>query len=194
MNAIDTINQFVDAMLTSQAKFDSIKAETDKRNNDVKECISSFHSGISAIMNSRANVKNAELQAIMQRQLEALEHMLKSVAASLEAMQKGMKFIHEHEDSFNIAVFGKVKAGKSYTGNFIMGNVIRDFGVQTSYDKTERPTVTVIDRGRKSTQEKLAESVTRLTEKIYNVDSKVENIKAELQDLKATLFEVKVKF
>ena len=157
MNAIETINQFVEAMISSQTKFQDIKAEVDRRNHEVEECISGFQSGIREVMRNGGKVKNAELQEIINRQLAELENLLNIVAASLEATQKGMKFIHEYEDSFNIAVFGKVKAGKSYTGNFIMGNVIRDMGIHTSYDKLTPPTVTVIDRGKKSTQAKLAE-------------------------------------
>ena len=56
--------------------------------------------------------------------------------------------VHDYEDMFKVVVFGKVKAGKSYTGNFIMGNVIRDMGVHTHYDWTPRPTVKIIDRVR----------------------------------------------
>ncbi len=56
--------------------------------------------------------------------------------------------VHDYEDMFKVVVFGKVKAGKSYTGNFIMGNVIRDMGVHTHYDWTPRPTVKISDRGR----------------------------------------------
>ena len=149
MNAIETINQFVEAMISSQTKFQDIKAEVDRRNHEVEECISGFQSGIREVMRNGGKVKNAELQEIINRQLAELENLLNIVAASLEATQKGMKFIHEYEDSFNIAVFGKVKAGKSYTGNFIMGNVIRDMGIHTSYDKLTPPTVTVIDRGKK---------------------------------------------
>ena len=157
MNAIEAINEFVDAMLASQTKFENIKAEADKRNHEVEECISSFKSGIDAVKSSGIKVKNTELQEITQMQLAELDNLLKVVAASLEATRKGMQFIHEYEDSFNIAVFGKVKAGKSYTGNFIMGNVIRDMGTATSYDRIERPKVEVYDRGKRNTQSKLAE-------------------------------------
>ena len=55
--------------------------------------------------------------------------------------------VHDYEDMFKVVVFGKIKAGKSYTGNFIMGNVIRDMGVRTHYDWIPRLTVKVIDRG-----------------------------------------------
>ena len=157
MNAIEAVNQFVDAMLTSKTQFTDIKAQAEKRNNAVKECISRFQSGIREITSRGVKVRNSELQEISRRQLSDLEKMLELVAARLENTRKGMKFINEYEDSFNIAVFGKVKAGKSYTGNFIMGNVIRDAGIRTSYDKTERPTVTVIDRGNVSKSDKLAE-------------------------------------
>ena len=157
MTAIESINHFVDVMLAGRTKFENIKAEIDRQNQSVSECISRFQSGINAIMSSGVKVNDSELQDISKRQLGELKILLEKVAASLSSMQKGMTFINKHEDSFNIAVFGKVKAGKSYTGNFIMGNLIRDMGIHTSYDKTERPTVHVIDRGRESTRSELAE-------------------------------------
>ena len=158
MNAVESINHFVDVMLNSQTKFSDIKNEADRRNNAVKECISRFESGIRAVMSKPLNIKDSELQEIVHRQISELDILLKKVAASIEATRKGMQFIKEYEDSFNVAVFGKVKAGKSYTGNFIMGNVIRELGIHTSYDRPECPdTITVIDKGRKSTRDKLAE-------------------------------------
>ena len=54
-------------------------------------------------------------------------------------------------------MFGKVKAGKSYLGNFIMGNRIRDLGLETSFDKLERPTVEIHDRGKVTTNSRMAE-------------------------------------
>ena len=158
MNAIASINEFVDVMLESKADFQNVKAQAESRNNQVKECISRFEAAIRELTGRKVKVKNPELEDISRKQTAGLEEMLQRVAASLEATRRGMKFINEYEDSFNIAVFGKVKAGKSYTGNFIMGNVIRDLGIATSYDKIQpRPTVTVIDRGKKTTQAKLAE-------------------------------------
>lgn len=158
MNAIASINEFVDVMLASKADFQKVKAEVERRNAQVEECISRFEAAIRELTGRKVKVKNPELQEISQKQTAGLEEMLQRVAESLEATRRGMKFINEYEDSFNIAVFGKVKAGKSYTGNFIMGNVIRDLGIATSYDKIQpRPTVTVIDRGKKTTQAKLAE-------------------------------------
>lgn len=157
MTAIESINHFVDVMLESKVKFQDIKAETDRLNEALRECISRFKAGIDSIISTGVNLSDSELKEISQRQISELKILLERLAASLESTRKGMKFIREYEDSFNIAVFGKVKAGKSYTGNFIMGNVIRDMGIHTSYDRTERPKVEVYDRGKKTTQSRLSE-------------------------------------
>ena len=157
MKAINSINEFVDVMLASKTKFENVKSEIDSKNNALKNSIAKFQSGINSIMSQNVKTSDKELQEISQKQLNELKILLEKVAASMESTRKGMTFINKYEDSFNIAVFGKVKAGKSYTGNFIMGNVIRDIGVKTSYDKIERPKVEVYDRGKISTQAKLAE-------------------------------------
>ncbi len=108
-------------------------------------------------MNSEIQIDDKEMQRLYNSASSELKEMLNKVAASVENIQKGMKFITDYEQSFNVAVFGKVKAGKSYLGNFIMGNVIRDLGIASSYDKLERPKVEVYDRGNVTTREKLSE-------------------------------------
>ena len=156
MNAIEAINQFVDVMLDSKTAFENIKAEAEQQNKAVEECIARFREDMSRLK-SKVDVRDSGLRELSQKQIATLEEMLKTVGGKLEAVRRDMQFIKEYEDSFNIAVFGKVKAGKSYTGNFIMGNGLRDFGIHTSYDKISRPTVKVIDRGKVSERASLAE-------------------------------------
>ena len=75
----------------------------------------------------------------------------------LEEAKDGMQFIQDYEDSLNVVVFGKVKAGKSYLGNLMMGNAIRKLHTKTSYDRLEQPKVKVYDQGTCTTQDKLKE-------------------------------------
>lgn len=157
MNAQDSINTFVDAMIDSKEKFEKLKAEFNRKNDEVTGRIQGFQQEISQILQQRIEVEDEELQKLFDGVTAELKRLLDNVADSMTKTQKGMKFISDYEQSFNVAVFGKVKAGKSYLGNFIMGNSIRDLGIKTSYDKLERPKVTVYDRGKINTQEKLAE-------------------------------------
>jgi len=157
MDAQDSINTFVDAMLDSKAKFEKLKAEFNKKNQEVTGSIDGFQKEISQILHQRIEADDEEIQKLFDGVTNELKRLLNCVADSMEKTQKGMKFISDYEQSFNVAVFGKVKAGKSYLGNFIMGNPIRDLGIKTSYDKLERPKVVVYDRGKVNTQEKLAE-------------------------------------
>lgn len=157
MNAQDSINTFVDAMIDSKEKFEKLKAEFNRKNDDVTGRIQGFRQEITQILQQRIEVEDEELQKLFDGVTSELKRLLDNVTDSMEKTQKGMRFISEYEQSFNVAVFGKVKAGKSYLGNFIMGNSIRDLGIKTSYDKLERPKVIVYDRGKVNTQEKLAE-------------------------------------
>ena len=157
MNAQDSINTFVDAMIGSKEKFEKLKAEFNRKNDEVTERIQGFQQEIAQILQQRIEVDDEELQKLFEGVTSELKRLLDNAADSMTKTQKGMKFISDYEQSFNVAVFGKVKAGKSYLGNFIMGNSIRDLGIKTSYDKLERPKVIVYDRGKVNTQEKLAE-------------------------------------
>lgn len=157
MGMYEGINEFVDAMTDSEEKFRDIKASFDKKNSGVEQCIKKFRQDISGVISQKIETEDEDIQKTYDGILAELSKLLSGVAKCIEDTKKGMKFITDYEQSFNIAVFGKVKAGKSYLGNFIMGNTIRDLGKKTSYDRLERPRVEVYDRGKKSTQEKLAE-------------------------------------
>lgn len=153
MTAIEAINEFVETMLGCEDTFKAIEG-SDKK---LTQCIERFLESIKTITETSRPDDNSGLKDIQDSQTETLRKMLEDVAAKMDATKKSMGFINSNKESFNIAVFGKVKAGKSYTGNFIMGNVIRDMGIQTSYDRTERPKVTVIDKSKVTSAEKLAE-------------------------------------
>ncbi len=157
MSIKDSINVFVDTMIDSKEKFESVKASFDEKHIILEEQIQNFKQEITSILKQELVIDDEDLQAMFNQATEELKKLLNQVTVNMDSTQKGMKFISDYEQSFNIAVFGKVKAGKSYLGNFIMGNVIRDMGIQTSYDKLERPKVEVYDRGKRTTQDRLAE-------------------------------------
>lgn len=153
MTAIEAINEFVDTMLTCGDTLKKIEGSDEK----LSQCIQKFLASISEITKTSSTDDNTGLKEIQDSHTQTLRKMLEDVAANMENTRKSMSFISENKESFNIAVFGKVKAGKSYTGNFIMGNVIRSMGIHTSYDKITPPKVTVIDKGKITSSEKLAE-------------------------------------
>lgn len=157
MNSIGSINAFVDTMLESKARFETIRVSFEQKNETLIKAIQSFDDKIKNIQKPEIQMEDEELRVMYKNISDELGIMLTGVVASVNNIQKGMKFITDYEQSFNVAVFGKVKAGKSYLGNFIMGNVIRDLGITSSYDNLERPKVEVYDRGTKYTQEKIAE-------------------------------------
>lgn len=153
MTAVEAINEFVETMLDCRETLDKIEGSDEK----LSQCIKTFAERISDITKPNAQSDNPAVKDIQDSQTETLREMLKDVGAKMDATRENMKFIVSNKESFNIAVFGKVKAGKSYTGNFIMGNVIRSMGIKTSYDNITPPKVTVYDRGKITSAEKLAE-------------------------------------
>lgn len=158
MKGIDSINAFVDTMLESKDEFEKIKLSFEQKRDDLKKAIDSFTQNVRELYKTRVQIEDENMQKLYDQISGELGKMLEGVKASADKEWESIKFITKYEQSFNVAVFGKVKAGKSYLGNFIMGNVIRNLGIASSYDKVvERPKVEVHDRGKVTTQDKLSE-------------------------------------
>ncbi len=152
------VNRFVDAMIDSEGMFQQVKQEIELKNRAVEHCIGQIQKEIQEMRDMRLETDDASLKQLYENLQSSLGDLLTEVTSAMEKNRTGTKFIQDHEQSFNIAVFGKVKAGKSYLGNFIMGNQLRDMGLKTSYDRiAKRPVVEVYDRGTVHTQDRLSE-------------------------------------
>lgn len=158
MTALESINQFVDTMLACEHSFEEIRLEIGKRNSQLANCVKQFKSSAERLMSDKIETEDEALQKLYDDIHKTLAELLRAIQKDIERQQKGAKFIKDHEQSFNVAVFGKVKAGKSYLGNFIMGSQIRKLGLETAYSKLPSPPVVeVYDRGKQSKQDHLSE-------------------------------------
>ena len=105
----------------------------------------------------KLKAQDKSIQEIYDASTKVLKDTLDGLTKELEEARSGMQFIQDNENSLNVVVFGKVKAGKSYLGNLMMGNAIRKLPTKTSYDRLEQPKVKVYDQGTCTTQDKLKE-------------------------------------
>ena len=155
------INEFVDTMLEQQSQFENIQSSITRCENEVDQVISDLENTERRLVDSsRAKMgdnRDSDITNIFDVSSESLVHTITEVNQKIREAVKGMEFIQDFEKHFTVAVFGKVKAGKSYIGNFVMGNGIKKLGLPSSYDKLPPITVHVYDRGKVSTQDKLEE-------------------------------------
>lgn len=161
MSRMDIINEFVDTMLEQQSQFENIQSSITRCENEVDQVISDLENTERRLVDSsRAKMgdnRDSDITNIFDVSSESLVHTITEVNQKIREAVKGMEFIQDFEKHFTVAVFGKVKAGKSYIGNFVMGNGIKKLGLPSSYDKLPPITVHVYDRGKVSTQDKLEE-------------------------------------
>lgn len=161
MSMMEKINGFVDTMLEQQHQFEEIQnnisccedsvesiiAQLDTRE---RELVSSAKAGMAdSKAEGVADIFNASSKSLVETMSDANQKIREAI--------KGMTFIQNFEKHFTIAVFGKVKAGKSYIGNFVMGNPVKKAGITSAYDKLEQMVVHVYDRGNVSKQKNLSE-------------------------------------
>lgn len=160
MGMLDSINTFVDTMIEEQSSFDQIKSEITKREDDVLSVLKKLENNENEIINvikkdiAKSNDENME--EIFSRTSESLYTTMADANKKIEEVVKGMTFIHDFEKHFTVSVFGKVKAGKSYIGNFIMGHPVQKAGIESSYGKLGDLAVHVYDRGKMYKQNKLS--------------------------------------
>lgn len=157
----NTINSFVETMLAEQENFEDIQNEIKRCEDSVQAVIDNFnvkekHLIETAQQNLQSSGKK-EFSQIFEISAQSLNVTLEGVTDRIKEAIKGMTFIQGFEKKFTIAVFGKVKAGKSYIGNFVMGNSIKQTGADTIYNRIEKPIVNVYDCGKLSQQDNLSE-------------------------------------
>ncbi len=163
MGMFEDINQFVDTMIEEQNCFENMQSEVSKKEDDVLQELSRLKTSerecIDQIQLELSKNNDEDMQKIFTNTSEIFFNALSDSNKKIEEAIKGMTFIHDFEKHFTVSVFGKVKAGKSYIGNFIMGNTLRKEGIASSYDKLSDLTVHVYDRGKMYEQNKLSTAV-----------------------------------
>ena len=163
MGMMDSINAFVDTMITEQSNFENMQNEISKREDDVLAVLKNLETKeneiITELKKRIAKTEDENMQEIFDKSSESLYLSISEANKKIQEAVKGMTFIHDFEKHFTVSVFGKVKAGKSYIGNLIMGHPVRKAGLASSYDKLSDLTVHVYDRGKMYEQNKLSTAI-----------------------------------
>lgn len=161
MNMMESINSFVETMLEEKHQFEQLQGEVSRCEKETQDIINALGKREAKLVEEAEAAmqenQSEEIRSIFQDSAHSLEQTLQTANRVIEDAMKGMDFIEEFEKHFTIAVFGKVKAGKSYIGNFVMGHPMRKYGIKSAYDKLEPPVVQVYDRGKQTTQAELSE-------------------------------------
>ena len=153
----DAINRFADTMANTVEKFKGVRESAEGKTEEIDQCIKTFEKDVKQARTHKLKAQDKSIQEIYDASTKVLKDTLDGLMKELEEARNGMQFIQDNENSLNVVVFGKVKAGKSYLGNLMMGNAIRKLPTKTSYDRLEQPKVKVYDQGTCTTQDKLKE-------------------------------------
>lgn len=161
MSMMEHINGFVNTMLEQQHQFEDIQNNVSRCENSVEDIITRLGERERALLSSAqsgmAGVNEAGVADILNTSSQSLVKTMTDANEKIQEAVKGMTFIQDFEKRFTIAVFGKVKAGKSYIGNFVKGNWLKKAGIASAYDSLDKIVVHVYDRGKVSTQDDLSE-------------------------------------
>lgn len=153
----DAINRFADTMANTVEKFKGVRESAEGKTEEIGKCIQTFNKSVEQARTHKLKAQDKSIQEIYDASTKVLKDTLDGLTKELEEARDGIQFIQDNENSLNVVVFGKVKAGKSYLGNLMMGNAIRKLSTKTSYDRLEQPKVEVYDQGTCTTQDKLKE-------------------------------------
>lgn len=159
MSMIGQINIFVDTMLEQRQQFEKMQNTIVDCNTNVKNVLAQLENHVQELVSSAksAMAEDKSTADIFTNASNSLVTAMNDANHKILEASKGMVFMKDFEKHFTVAIFGKVKAGKSYIGNFVMGNAVKKAGLASSYDKLEKIKVHVYDRGKESTQDSLSE-------------------------------------
>lgn len=160
MEMLACINDFVETMESEKSRFENTQNEISRREEEVAQVLEKLKVNegriTEAIKKQIAEIQDENIEIIFAQTSDTIEQTITETGDKITEAVKGMKFIQDFEKHFTVSVFGKVKAGKSYIGNFVMGQPLRSNGIESAYDKLEDLTVHVYDRGEMYTQGKLS--------------------------------------
>lgn len=160
MKMMECINNFVDTMIDEKSQFETMQNEVARREDDVAHILNELEQEennlINRLRSKIAENKDESIQAIFSQTSNSIFDTIQDANKKIKEAIAGMEFITKFEKQFTVSVFGKVKAGKSYIGNFVTGQPLRKNKIPSSYDKLNDLTVYVYDRGSQYKQNKLS--------------------------------------
>lgn len=159
MNQIETTNKFIDVMCEAEGKLAGVKQKIDERKEKAQHLIDNFSSTQKQIIDDeRKKITSKSSLAIFEDYRRILNKAVDTQKAQHTEYIKGTEFINKFEETFIVSVFGKVKSGKSYLGNYIMGTAFKKNHIVTNYDKLGDLKVNVYDKGKLSHSNTLSEN------------------------------------
>lgn len=170
MNQIETANRFINVMLDAEGKLSGVKQKIDDRKRKAQELIAGFAEKQKMVIDDeKRNITSESSLRIFEDYRRVLDKAVESQKQKHLEFIKGTEFIHNFEETFIVSVFGKVKSGKSYLGNYIMGNAYKSNNIATNYDKLKNIEVIVYDRGKYSKVNELSENIDETNGKGFGV-------------------------
>lgn len=118
----DAINRFADTMANTVEKFKGVRESAEGKTKEIDQCIKTFEKDVKQARTHKLKAQDKSIQEIYDASTKVLKDTLDGLTKELEEARNGMQFIQDNENSLNVVVFGKVKAGKSYLGNLMMGD------------------------------------------------------------------------
>lgn len=153
---VSGINKFVDAMIDSKYKLQSIQVEVSNKEKEIANIVKGLNKDIGNIIKKeKSNSDIDDINEIFDSTSKFIDEYFKNAFVQIDNTRKGMEFIKNFEKCFIVSVFGKVKSGKSSIGNFVMGNDLKKYKIDSSYDKLGPIKVQVYDRGKMTEQTNL---------------------------------------
>ena len=145
-------------MLKSEEELKNVQISISNRKTEIENTIQALDNSLKNVFNNvTGETEGGEgVRELLNSAITQLGGFAENAKKEIEEANKGMKFIEDFEETFIVSIFGKVKAGKSYLGNFIMGNSFKKYSKKSQFSRLGNVEVTVYDRGKQSQQSVLS--------------------------------------
>ncbi len=159
MDILSNSNDFLEKIKLLKKDLESFQNTLDQKGKNIENTVNN----LSNFKNSSNSTKN-KLDNLLEITFSVYYEDIRNFQNKIKEYKNGIEFIKHYEKSIIIFVFGKVKAGKSSLGNYILGDDFRKNYKESLYNSIKKPTIEIFDNGKISYENELAEFEVKTTE------------------------------
>lgn len=150
---IATVDKFLEQIETLGKQLKDFSYSVDDKRRRILDRINRFKQASMMLKNGidkKSPGKRNRVEKVIAEAVSQISRGIDEWDEEITRNTKGIQFMHKHEDHLVVMIFGAVNTGKSYLGNFFLGESLREAHFDNRYKHIPYPVMETEEKGRDS--------------------------------------------